>query len=293
MVAVLYAGVVEWLVGWRSLLEQAGASGPAPVLLVLIGVAGSYVMRALRIRAALAPAVRAPLNAIVRIFAVHNAANWLMPARTGEVSLPLQLRRHFDVPLARGTGVLLWLRAQDLHVLATLAGIGALGSGRADLRWLGAAMLAGGLCLPAIGYLLAPHLARRIPKIAQLLSATPRAPRAIALDLLLSWGAWSVKLLALGAALGMLLSVSPWMGLLGALGGDVAAVLPIHAPLGAGTYEAGVLFGLSALRPDFSNALSAAVQLHALLLFAALAGGAYGLTLRKSPAHAGAQETLK
>jgi uncharacterized membrane protein YbhN (UPF0104 family) len=50
-------------------------------------------------------------------------------------------------------------------------------------------------------------------------------------------------------------------------------VLPIHAPGGFGTYEAGVLAALSAGTPTSRQALAGAVNLHLLVLTTALVAG--------------------
>lgn len=276
-VLAAYAGAVHWLIGWPLLLDQARAAGAAPALLVFAGLFASYALRALRLRAALPPGTAASLSELARIFAVHNAANWVLPARSGEVSLPLLLRQRFGLTLTQGTGVLLWLRVIDLQVLAVLGGTALIVSAPDGWRVPAALGLCAGIGLPLLARLAAFRLSHRWPKLAGLSVALPQAPRALALDLLLGWAAWSVKLTTLGLALSLLAPLSFWAGLLGALGGDVAAVLPIHAPLGAGTYEAGVIFALAPVEPPLRATLAAAVQLHGLSLLAALAGGAWGL----------------
>lgn len=284
LIVLGYFIVVEATIGWWQLAARARQAGMVPVALVALALTASYVLRSLRLRSALAAAGPPRLLDVVRVFAVHNAANWLLPARTGEVSLPLQLRRHFGVPLPYGAGLLMWLRLQDLHVVATLGGLVLLAFGHDGWRWAGVPTLLAGLSLPALGWHFAPLLTRRVPRLQRVLAAAPREAGAVIRDLALSWLAWTVKLAGLGLALALLVPLPPAAGILGALGGDVAAILPVHAPLGAGTYESGVLLGLLPWSPDLAAALGAAVQLHALLLCAALCGGGLGLTLRTAAA---------
>ncbi|TJY59013.1 UPF0104 family protein [Sinimarinibacterium sp. CAU 1509] len=281
LLALVYLAGVQWLVGWHRLLGDAINTGGMPLVCVAIGVLGSYSLRALRIRAALRPQTSPRLFDVARLFAVHNAANWLLPARTGEISLPLLLRQYFDVPMAHGSGVLLWLRLQDLHVLSAIGGGALIARGTPEWRWAGVLLLAGSITVPLLAYALAPRFAERWPLLRKALAVIPDTASAASADLALAWLAWSVKLTCIGMALSLLLSLPLAAGVLGALGGDVAAVLPLHAPLGAGTYEAGVLAGLSPWRISVATTLAAAVQLHALLLLSALAAGALGLTLRK------------
>ncbi|HSW12459.1 MAG TPA: lysylphosphatidylglycerol synthase domain-containing protein [Solimonas sp.] len=274
VVLVAYGALIEWLVGWASLAQSVIQAGAMPALLVLAGLLASYLLRALRIRAAAASG--GGLLETARIFALYNLSNWLMPARLGEASLPLLLQRRHGLPLARGSGVLLWLRLLDLHVIGVLAGAVLLQLGGA-WRGLGLLALAAGLLGPPLVLRLLDRIAARWPRARSLAAALPASPQAAAGDLGLAWAAWTVKLCALGAALSLIAGLSYPAGMLGALGGDVSAVLPLHAPLGAGSYEAGVLLALAPWQPEWKPALAAAVQLHALLLSAALLLG--GLSL--------------
>ena len=85
-----------------------------------------------------------------------------------------------------------------------------------------------------------------------------------------------MKLAALGIVLGLLAKVSPLAGTLGAIGGDLSTVLPLHAPGGFGTYEAGAMALLAPASgaADLGPLLAAAVNLHLLVLTTALIAGA-------------------
>jgi cellulose synthase/poly-beta-1,6-N-acetylglucosamine synthase-like glycosyltransferase len=71
--------------------------------------------------------------------------------------------------------------------------------------------------------------------------------------------------------------------LLGVIGGDLSTVLPLHAPGGFGTYEAGVMaLVATAARPD-AAVLAAAVNLHLLVLGIALLAGAIAWLTQPDP----------
>lgn len=274
LVLAAYGALLQYVLGWETLAQAFVAAGVWPLLLALGGLLASYGLRALRIRRA-EPRVDGWFD-VLRLFALYNAANWLLPARLGEASLPLLLQRRYGTPLARGSGVLLWLRVLDLHVLGVLGGL-LLALHPGPWRLLGALALLGGLLLPwACRHFLAT-LARRWPRAQALAGVMPVQAAAAAADLGLAWAAWSVKLGALGGALSLLSALAYPAGILGALGGDVSGVLPLHAPLGAGSYEAGVMLGLAPWHPELKAALAAAVQLHVLLLASALTLGLLAL----------------
>jgi len=275
-VLIAYLVLVEVLVGWGALARALLAAGWIPVLLVLAGLLASYALRALRIRSA-AALPRDRLLDVIRVFALYNLSNWLLPARLGEASLPLLLQRRYALPLDRGSGVLLWLRLLDLHVIGVLGGLVVACQLPGWWRLLGGLTLLAGLVLPPLGLRLLDRLARRWPQARGLAEVAPARLAAALPDLALAWAAWLVKLGSLGAALSLIAGLSYPAGMLGALGGDISGVLPLHAPLGAGSYEAGVLLALAPWQPELRPALAAAVQMHALLLAAALLLGGLGL----------------
>ena len=47
----------------------------------------------------------------------HNVLNHLLPARVGEVSLPVLLRHHLGEDLARGTAALVWFWLPDWRII--------------------------------------------------------------------------------------------------------------------------------------------------------------------------------
>jgi hypothetical protein len=113
---------------------------------------------------------------------------------------------------------------------------------------------------------------------------------------------WMLKLGIVGLLLSSLANLPPGTGFCGALGGELAGVLPLQAPAGVGTYEAGVALGTrarparapvaSASAANTDNAASsarlvfgAALAVHALMLVVALATAlAFSLIVRPARA---------
>ena len=107
-----------------------------------------------------------------------------------------------------------------------------------------------------------------------MLSGLPQRPAGLALDLSLSWLSWGIKLAALSWVLARLAGIPQSLGTLGVIGGDLSTVLPVHAPGGFGTYEAGELALLAPGATPSGALLAAAVNLHLLVLTTALLAGA-------------------
>lgn len=283
----MFAWAVEHYWGWSRLLKPWVTLALGTVLLAVAGMLASYGLRALRIYLAERDIPRGRYLDCLRLILVNNLVNLLLPARTGEASFPILMRRWFGIDPARATGTLLWLRLLDLHVLATVggvcAGLGWLASASAlsTFATLGAVVAAlAPLLLFAVHRPLALRLANRTDKPSVLalrvLRGVPDRLAILAIDLLLTWSAWGVKLAALGVVLAQLASIAVTLGVLGAIGGDLSTVLPIHAPGGFGTYEVGALALLApGAAPGSSGALLAAVvNLHLLVLTTALFAGA-------------------
>jgi uncharacterized membrane protein YbhN (UPF0104 family) len=278
-----FAWAVEHFWGWARLLAPWQQLAPATLLLAVFGMLASYALRALRVYLAERDIPRGRWPACLRLILINNALNLLLPARSGEASFPILMSRWFGIDAARATGTLLWLRVLDLHVLATV------GAACAAAGWLGAqhsalarsAALAAALAPLLLFALRRPIIAasgRREGRIAclvaRLLGGLPGRARWLAIDLILSWAAWIVKLLALGWVLAQLGALNWPLGTLGAIGGDLSTVLPLHTPGGFGTYEAGVLALLAPGTAPTGALLAAAVNLHLLVLTTALLAGA-------------------
>ncbi|MDB5988475.1 MAG: hypothetical protein JWR16_3528 [Nevskia sp.] len=284
-VVAFFAWAVQHYWGWARLLAPWQQMPLATLLLALCGMLGSYAIRALRIYIAEAEIPRGAYWQCLRLILLNNSLNLLLPARSGEASFPILLKRWFGIDLARGTGTLLWLRLLDLHVLASVgaacaaAGWQLQAHGVSRLIWLVAALAAAApLLLFALHGRLSRALAGRGGKLVTLaqrgLSGIPAHAGGVLRDLLLTWSSWAVKLSALGWVLSQLAQLPPLVGVLGAIGGDLSTVLPVHAPGGFGTYEAGVIAVLAPATAPSGALLAAAVNLHLLLLTTALLAGA-------------------
>lgn len=284
-VIAAFGWAVQHYWGWSRLLTPWQQIPLATLLLALLGMALSYAIRALRIFIAECEIPSGAYWHCLRLIVINSALNLLLPARSGEASFPILLKRWFGIDLARGTGTLLWLRLLDLHVLASI-GTACAAAGwqlptraTADLVWLAAALAASApLLLFALHSQLSRTLANRDGKLVALalrgLGGIPSQFRALLRDLLLTWSSWIVKLAALGWVLSRLGNLSPLAGVLGTIGGDLSTVLPVHAPGGFGTYEAGVLALLAPADAPSGALLAAAVDLHLLLLTISLLSGA-------------------
>jgi uncharacterized membrane protein YbhN (UPF0104 family) len=310
---VIAWGVGLGLLGWllsRTPVDQVLQALQRPAwttwALTLSGLLASYVLRAARLQVVLnlEGHHRAPHRWLglrtdaLRVILMHNAAVNLLPMRAGELSFPWLASRELGMPVARAVACLLWMRVQDVVVLALLG----------VLIWPGLpwAWRVAGLLLMACGWWGLTWLSRqwyaRHPghqasgKLAgimfKLRDALLEPEHHHPLAWLATLANWSLKLAA-GASLLAAVSQAPWLtAWAGALGGELAAIVPLQGPAGFGTYEAGVWAGMAAHLPAQSEplkqAISAALALHVcFLLCAVLAGALASVLSRAAPVRPG------
>jgi hypothetical protein len=280
-------------------------------LLTLGGLLLSYGLRGARLQVVLSlDAHHAPPQRwlglrtdALRVILLHNAAVNLLPMRAGELSFPWLAARELRLPMSRALVCLMWMRLQDLVVLAAL-GL-ALWPGLALVaRLFGLLSLA--LCWNGGWWLLRRLLARSAPDaqaatgwrgMALKLKATMLEP---AHHRPAAWGLtlanWTLKLAA-GATLLSAISQISWpVAWAGALGGEMAAIFPLQGPAGFGTYEAGVWAGVAALlerqSPLLTHVLGAALALHVCFLICAVCAAGVAALLPRPPSKPQAQEDL-
>jgi uncharacterized membrane protein YbhN (UPF0104 family) len=280
----LLVGLVVWVqatVGWIEVLGAWGRLTAVDVLVVLGLTVVGYVARAQRLAVHFGPPMREHPWHCLRIVAIHNAANNVLPMRSGEVSFPLLLKQAFGVRTAPAVASLLWLRLLDVLSLALVV-----------LVTLGVAHV--GWVLSVVGAvvaLVAPWVVRRILRrpwttphfaaraLSTLREGLPVDARAVAGAQVWSLLHWGSKLAAYAWLLVRLGEVPVPTATLAAVAGEATSVLPVHGFAGAGTYEAGVLAVLRPLGVPFEAAVQAAVNLHLFLLVASVVAAALALAL--------------
>jgi len=251
---------------WRLLAQRVATVPWQGWLGATLGMSATYALRAGRLRVEWAWKLRAlglGYRECLQVTLLHNAAINLLPMRSGEASYAFLLHRRWGVGLGDAAASLLWLRLQDAMVLGVL-GLAILVP--APLAWrigfaLGAIALAATL-LPALvrrvhvharfararSHAAAAARGHRLWHVVARIAGAFRASRGG----LHAWGYavanWVLKLGVVGALLAALAGLPYGSAFAGALGGELAAVLPLQAPAGVGTYEAGVALGAQVRR---------------------------------------------
>ena len=288
LLIVLYVAAVQWLIGWDRVFS-AWSQMSAEVLAVAVALMiVSYLLRAWRITSYFGLSGRGDFPGAVAVTLQHNLFNHLLPARSGEISFPLLLKRRFQLDWMHSTAALFWLRLLDLHFVLGLALFlaaqrlgGNVMASVAFGAWLVAPLL---LAPPLIGGLSRrregkPAKGRFGRLLDRFLAGLPDSRERTGRSLLITWLNWIVKL-GLVAWLFRSFSGATWpASLAGMLGGEITSVLPFHSPGGVGTYEAGVMLAAAPYHLPARVVASAGVNVHLFLLGMALASGGAALLL--------------
>ncbi|WP_018233013.1 lysylphosphatidylglycerol synthase transmembrane domain-containing protein [Thioalkalivibrio thiocyanodenitrificans] len=286
VIFIAFVVFVEAWFGWRALLspwrDVALPGVAAAVALTLF----TYWLRALRVYDYYRHGMRGRFLVCLRLTLVHNLLNNLLPMRTGELSFPVLMARHFQVPPTHSVPVLLWFRLMDLHTLGLFAWVAA---GASLLGpWAALSGAAVWLALLPVAQRLAPRLRDRLGdpqggRVRALLyrafDALPDSPRTFWRAWAWTFANWLLKLAVFVWVLGLFLEVPGAAAWLAVIAGDLTSVLPVHGVAGAGTYEAGVVAALLPFGVTADAALAAAVNLHLFLLGSAVFGGLLTFTL--------------
>ncbi len=269
---------LEWVIGWQRLFLPWTHLSPLELTLTSILMLATYLLRAIRILDYFRSDLHGQFVATLRLTLLHNFFNNFLPMRTGEVAFPVLMHRYFGIPVNRSIPALLWLRLLDLHVIL------ALGWSAISQRFLAGSLslplLALWLLLPALIYLIRPHLlilieplsSRSVTIMRHVLVALPDNGVLLARTWLWTAANWSMKL---GIMVFLFTRFDPlsWiMALPGMVSGELGSVLPVHGLAGVGTYEASILAGLLPQGVALKPALAAAVNLHLFILGSTLLG---------------------
>jgi hypothetical protein len=267
---------VELTVGWIRLLEPWTRAAPSAILGAAILVLLTYVIRSARLYRFYRECKGLP--ACIRLFLLHNVFVNFLPVHSGEVSFPVLMKRYFGISVNRSISGLLWLRYLDFHTLVLIA-LGALWLAT-DWLWV-PPLLFGWLVVPlatvilweTCGRLFARHDNRVSKMLGDMLKTLPKSRRL----LFESWGwttlNWGVKLASFAWIVTIFTPIDFADSVFAAAGGELSTVLPVNAPAGVGTYEAGVVAAVTPLGVRGHHALIGAVNLHLFVLGMAVVGG--------------------
>ncbi len=285
---ILVLGLAIAWVGPERLIEPWRSIDPWALLVALALMVASYLIRTLRLTRYFPGRLAGHFWSAFRLSSWHNLMNNLLPMRSGELAFPVLMQRYYRLSPLESMPVLLWFRLLDLQVVLLIglaAGGHLLGLSAGVLGLLVVLLLLAPLVAYGLRHWLCVVLARRDGRLAQkgmiMLESLPDRSTRLLGTLFWTWANWLVKLAALGWVLAALAPVGFAAGVLGAIGGDLTTVLPVHAPGGFGTYEAGVALLLAPLVDEPRTVLAAAVNLHLFVLGTALLAAALALFIRR------------
>lgn len=276
LVPLTFIAGVEYLWGWISILAPWKDLSSASIMIAIGLFLLSYQLRTWRLYDYFLPHTQGGWITALRLMLLHNILNNLLPARSGEISFPLLMKRYFAVDYIKSIPALLWFRLLDLH---TLLSVGAIAWALINpLGYL--PLLALWLVLPVGFYYLRNTVRKKIehPVAIKILDGLPQTQKKFWRNWALTWINWLVKLTVLAWLLSHFLKVDTAYLFSAVIAGELSSVLPFHAPGGVGTYETGIVAPLLAIS-DAETATKAAINVHLFMLFSSMIGGIIGWLL--------------
>lgn len=286
LILIIFVAGIEYWLGWKTILQPWASLSWKQLLVALVLLLVSYALRTWRLYDYF-PALCPYPWPTLRLTLLHNVFNNLLPARTGELSFPMLMKRYFNINYAQSVSALLWFRFLDLHCILAFAIYPLLVV--TPLRRLAIPIILLWMLIPPLVYLLRNkvelYFAGKNGRFSELAQKTLFGLPNTVLGFLKSWGLtwlnWLVKLLTLAWLLEQFIDGLTWNVMITAVvAGELTSVLPIHAPAGVGTYEAGLIASLLPFLTPV-NATSAAINVHLFVLGSAIIGGLVGWFLPK------------
>jgi len=267
---------VEYFFGWQEILAPWKTLSPSAIVIAILLFLLSYQIRTWRLYDYFLPHTKGNWLAALRLMLLHNILNNLLPARSGEVSFPLLMKRYFAVEYSHSIPALLWFRLLDLHTLLSVGAIAWVTT--QSMRYL--PLLAVWLLLPLVFYYLKTIIRQKISHtfVTKVLDGLPQNYAEFWRNYCLTWLNWTVKIAVLAWLLAQFLMIDTAYLFSSVIAGELSSVLPFHAPGGVGTYEAGMVAPLLAVS-DINTATKAAINVHLFMLFSSILGGLIGWLL--------------
>ncbi len=290
LITVLFIGAIEYTIGFATILTAWQNLSPTALMLAITLMFISYFLRAMRIYSYFSLTTASQYRLCVKTTLLHNFLNNLLPMRSGEISLPVMLKRYFSINTLDAIVALLFFRMLDLHVLGLIL-IGAgffLYSPPWPLLCLAIALW---LAIPFIILRFRNQIQNRLQALSdnkisgliyKLVVSFPGSQAQLLTAYWWTFINWLVKLLVLSWVILQFHAMSGEAALVSVIFADASSVLPIHGVAGIGTYEAGAVIGASLLGKNAEAILPAAINLHLFVFGASALGALLGMLLPRN-----------
>lgn len=263
----------ELSLGWASLLVLWQAVPMQVILMAGLMTLFSHLLRGLRlVHAYHQLLLPIKLNAlkVIAVSWIHNAANFILPMRLGEIVLPALSRFQLNVPIKESVSSLIGIRLFDLHVLLVLVLL--------FQRQLPSALQVTLIGLLMFGLVILPYC-QKLPFIHRFYPCQFLTLSTLSISYLLSLLIWVVKLTAFYWIFSYFIQLEFFSSVLGILLADLSSTLPINGLASAGSYEAAFSLGLMINEPQVQEVLAPIINLHLFLLLSNILIALLGISI--------------
>ena len=266
--------IVDRVVGWQSIVGDWRAVSAQALTAAAALFLSSHLLRAFRIYHYSARALGLGYGDTVKISAIHQAFNNLLPMRLGEGAYPLLMRRYGGQAIGSALADLIWLRVLDLMIMGSLVVALIVGSVAGVMVMVMSAIASVALASFILESMIAAgrrgsgdaSASRLASVVTTLIDRAPATWGQQAVLLLLTVAAWMAKLLGLLVLLDAMTALPVATILTSLVGGELSGILPVHGLAGTGTYEAAFVGAGTLGGEPADRLLQAAVNAHIFVL---------------------------
>jgi hypothetical protein len=311
---IVMVAAIVWMADPKSVVGVGATIGWDGVGRLFIVYAVTQLFRAARLWIAIGADRRPGFGRLWAIASVHQFLNHVLPARLGEVGLPLLLRQFTAVGMAPAISLLVAVRLQEVHVLALIFVVAAVtffashpAGARGPIWVIGVLVILGisglritlprlvnraaRLAMPTVGEASRfAHSRRRLGGFLLNLEkelAVPLTVRVRTLFFLVTGAVWASTFFFFRELLRLSgLDISFSETVLGSALANLSHVLPVNAFGSFGSLEAGWTLGFSLVGIETRTALATGLVMHVLVLvfLALMAGPSWlWLSMQRSP----------
>ena len=274
MLLLLLIVVVDRVIGWQSIVGDWQSVSAQALAIAAALFLSSHLLRAFRIYHYSARSLGLGYGDTVKISAIHQAFNNLLPMRLGEGAYPVLMHRYGGQAIGSALADLIWLRVLDLMIMGSLVVALVVGSVAGVMVMVISVIASVALASFILESAIAAgrrgsgdaSVSRLASIVRTLVDRAPATWGQQAVLLFLTVAAWTAKLLGLMVLLDAMTALPMATILSSLVGGELSGILPVHGLAGAGTYEAAFVGAGSVSGEAADRLLQAAVNAHIFVL---------------------------
>jgi len=269
---------------WSSLMHLWQKLSPQDGFIILTLMLLSYLIRSIRVYTFFIEHKKSDFLTFLRTTLLHNFFNVFLPMRSGAITFPIMLKRYLNIDPVQSSALLVWFLFLDLQLLLLLVMFFILHGSVHILILIG--LIIAVYNIPYLIFRLRIYITRKevfrkSKFLSRLITGIPRTSSQFWITFFWTTLNWPIKLLAYGWLLSRIILIPLMDGIWASLTGDLGSIIPLQGLAGFGTYEAGVIFGLTGKGIAMESSVLGAINLHLFILSSSVLSVIFAFIINK------------